>query len=175
LLNAKMESLECVQTIDVVGMRLKTAGMMIKRPFLLCSVLLLVVGGGFLIGFATRPGAWYASLAKPAFTPPGWAFPLAWFILYVLIAIAGYRAILHETRRTIQIWCFQLALNFLWPIVFFGAQQVAMAFIVIMLLLAAILTFMSMASDGWARLLFAPYAAWVAFAVVLNGSILAAN
>ena len=149
--------------------------MTIQRPLLLCILLLMVLGGGFLTGFATRPGAWYEALAKPAFTPPGWAFPLAWSILYVLIAVAGYRAILHETRRTIQVWCLQLALNFLWPIVFFGAQQIAIAFIVIMLLMAAILTFIGMARDGWARLLFVPYAAWVAFAAVLNGSILAAN
>ena len=149
--------------------------MTIKRPLLLAGLLLLVLGGGFLIGFATRPGAWYAALTKPSFTPPDWVFPLAWAVLYVLIAIAGYRAILNEQRRTVQLWCVQLALNFLWPIVFFGAQQIAMGFIVIMLLLAAILTFMSMAKDGWARALFAPYAAWVAFAAVLNGAILKAN
>jgi translocator protein len=149
--------------------------MSVTRPLLLAGLLLLVVGGGFLIGFATRPGAWYAALTKPSFTPPDWVFPLAWAVLYVLIAIAGYRAILNEQRRTVQLWCVQLALNFLWPIVFFGAQQIAMGFIVIMLLLAAILTFMSMAKDGWARALFAPYAGWVAFAAVLNGAILKAN
>ena len=149
--------------------------MTIKRPLLLAGLLLLVLGGGFLIGFATRPGAWYAALNKPWFTPPGWVFPLAWSVLYVLIAIAGYRAILNEQRRPVQLWCVQLALNFLWPIVFFGAQQITLGFIVIMLLLAAILTFMSMARDGWARLSFAPYAAWVAFAAILNGAILKAN
>ena len=149
--------------------------MSIKRPLLLAGLLLLVLGGGFLIGFATRPGIWYAALNKPSFTPPGWVFPLAWAVLYVLIAIAGYRAILNEQRRTVQVWCFQLALNFLWPIVFFGAQNIALGFIVIMLLLAAILTFMSMARDGWARLLFVPYAAWVVFAAVLNGAIFKTN
>lgn len=149
--------------------------MKIQRPLVLGGFLLLVLGGGFLIGYATRPGAWYEALAKPSFTPPNWVFPVAWTILYVCIAVAGYRVFLQERGRTFQLWGMQLALNFVWPVIFFGARQIEIAFMVIMLLLAVILAFLSVVRDGWARLLFAPYAAWVAFAAVLNGYIVSAN
>jgi len=50
-----------------------------------------VVGIGWLIGATNLPGAWYVSLAKPGFVPPNWAFPVAWTILYIMIAVAGWR------------------------------------------------------------------------------------
>src|ERR1700758_193312 len=53
--------------------------------------LVLVVGGGWIIGATNLPGSWYAGLHKPSFTPPNLLFPVAWTVLYVLIAIAGWR------------------------------------------------------------------------------------
>ncbi|WP_236001757.1 TspO/MBR family protein [Paraburkholderia elongata] len=38
------------------------------------------------------PDAWYAALQRPAFKPPNWVFPPAWSVLYVLMAIAAWRA-----------------------------------------------------------------------------------
>ena len=35
-------------------------------------------------------GAWYLSLRKPAFTPPDWAFPLAWGVVYVCAMASIY-------------------------------------------------------------------------------------
>ncbi len=49
----------------------------------------VVVGGGLLIGATNLPGAWYAGLTKPFFTPPHWLFAPAWTVIYTLIAIAG--------------------------------------------------------------------------------------
>ena len=45
-------------------------------------------------GWATAKsvGTWYAGLAKPAFNPPDWVFAPVWSALYVMIAIAGWRA-----------------------------------------------------------------------------------
>ena len=51
----------------------------------------LVLGGGLIIGFATAPGAWYAALSKPPFSPPNWIFAPVWSTLYIIIAIAGWR------------------------------------------------------------------------------------
>jgi len=137
-------------------------------------LLLLVVGGGLAIGFFTAPGEWYAGLAKPAFNPPNWIFAPVWALLYVLIAVAGW--CIFERDRSgwpMKIWCVQLALNFLWSPVFFAAHRIGLALIVILLLLAAILAFLAAAwrQDRTAAWLFAPYAAWVAFASVLNGAI----
>ena len=44
-----------------------------KRPGSLILFLLLVLGGGFALGFLTAPGEWYGGLAKPTFNPPAWA------------------------------------------------------------------------------------------------------
>ena len=72
-----------------------------------------------------------------------------------------------------RLWWTQLTLNFLWSPVFFAAHQIGLALLVILLLLSAILAFIviSWRDDRLAAWLFAPYAAWVLFASVLNGAI----
>ena len=140
----------------------------------LALFIVLVLGGGTLIGFITLPGAWYAGLAKPPFNPPNWIFGPVWTLLYIMIALAGWRTWQSKPRAPgTTVWFVQLALNFIWSPVFFGAHQIGIALIVIIMLLAAILIFMVMRwpRDRTAALLFAPYAAWVAFATLLNGSI----
>ena len=143
----------------------------------LLAFIVLVVSGGLAIGYFTAPGEWYARLNKPFFTPPGWLFAPVWTLLYVIIAVAGWRCWEVGARKTMRLWWLQLFLNFLWPLVFFSAHQIQLAFVVIMLLLTAIVGFMASAwsRDRIAMLLFVPYAAWVAFAAVLNGHIVAAN
>jgi tryptophan-rich sensory protein len=75
------------------------------------------------------------------------------------------------------LWWAQLALNFLWSPVFFAAHRIGLALVVILLLLAAILAFIALSwrRDRVSAWLFVPYAAWVAFASVLNGAILFLN
>jgi tryptophan-rich sensory protein len=145
-----------------------------KRFGPLTLFLLLVVGGGVAIGFLTAPGEWYAGLAKPPFNPPNWVFAPVWTVLYVLIAVAGWRTFERDRSSwPMKLWWAQLVLNFLWSPVFFAAHRIGLALLVILLLLAAILAFlvMSWRQSRVAAWLFAPYAAWVAFAAVLNGSI----
>jgi tryptophan-rich sensory protein len=146
------------------------------RPLIL--FLLLVVGGGLAVGYVTAPGEWYASLIKPWFNPPSWVFAPVWTVLYVLIAVAGWRTFVRDrTGLRMKLWCGQLALNFIWSPIFFAFHQVGIALLVILLLLTTIVAFMaaSWRKDRVAAWLFAPYAAWVAFASVLNASILVLN
>ena len=140
--------------------------------------ILLVVGGGLLIGFFTAPGLWYEALAKPSFNPPNWLFGPIWSVLYVLVAIVGWRIWQREpSGAAMKLWWFQLALNFLWSPVFFALHQVGLALAIILALLAAILVFIAIAwkLDRLAVYLFVPYAAWVAFASLLNAAIWALN
>jgi translocator protein len=136
--------------------------------------LVVMLGGGLVLGGLTVPGAWYAGLAKPAFNPPAWLFGPVWTVLYVLIAIAGWRLWQRDRHGgPMKLWWAQVALNFLWTPIFFGAHQIGLALVVILLMLAAILGFIvtTWRLDRVAAWLFVPYAAWVAFASVLNASI----
>lgn len=148
------------------------------RTFILALFIAAVLGGGILIGASNVPGEWYASLNKPPFNPPNWVFAPVWSVLYIMIAIAGWRVWMRERGGTpMAIWFVQLGLNFLWPPIFFGLQRPGAALIVIAALLVTIAMFIVQTCDNdrvsaW---LFTPYAAWVAFAAVLNMSIVMLN
>lgn len=133
-----------------------------------------VVGTGWLIGATNLPGDWYAGLAKPGFVPPNWAFPVAWTILYIMIAIAGWRTFRREPMGTaMQVWFAQLILNFIWSPVMFTMHQIGAALVILIGLFVAIMTYIVIEAsrDRLAASLFVPYAAWVAFAGVLNAAI----
>ena len=144
----------------------------------LVAFLVLVSGGGLAIGYVTAPGAWYAQLAKPAFNPPSLVFGLVWPVLYILIAVAGWRIWRRDRGgRAMTLWWAQLGLNFAWPPVFFSAHGIGLALVIVVVLFAVVLAFMAAAwrRDRVAAFLFAPYAVWVAFAAVLNAMIWSLN
>ncbi|TDK35403.1 tryptophan-rich sensory protein [Rhizobium deserti] len=140
--------------------------------------MIAVVALGSLVGLLNIPGEWYQSLQKPFFNPPNWLFGPAWTTLYILIGIAGARTWL-DGRYSIRmkIWFVQMGLNFLWSPAFFGLQSPLLGLVVILPLLIAILAFirMSWPVDRIAAWLFVPYALWVAFATLLNLSIVVLN
>ena len=148
------------------------------RYLSLALFLLIVLGGGLAIGYATLPGDWYAGLAKPAFNPPNWVFAPVWSLLYICIALAGLRIWRADEIAPLKpLWICQLILNFLWSPVFFGLRLPGPALVVILALLAIILLFIARAwnRDRIAAWLFIPYAAWVAFASLLNAAIVRLN
>lgn len=149
-----------------------------SRILSLIAFVAIVLGGGTLIGLATTPGDWFAALQKPWFNPPGWLFGPVWTLLYVAIAIAGWRTYLRRPGGTsMAIWVIQLIVNFTWSPVFFGLHMIGLALIVIVFLLAAIVAFIAATwrVDRLSGLLFMPYLAWVIFATALNLSILLMN
>jgi tryptophan-rich sensory protein len=117
---------------------------------------------------------WYAGLIKPPFNPPNHVFGPVWTILYVLMAVSVW--IVWKTRpspcrrRGLRLFCVQLALNFLWPWIFFSRHQIFTAFLDIVVLwiaiLLTILTFRKMSTT--AAWMLVPYLAWVTFASYLN-------
>ncbi len=140
--------------------------------------LILTIAGGLLIGFLTRPGEWYANLAKPTFTPPSSIFAPVWTLLYIMIAVAGWRTFARDPLGPAMIvWIIALVLNFSWSPIFFGLNQPVAAFAVIVTLLAAIIAFIGLAwqQDAVSALLFLPYAAWTLFAALLNAAICRLN
>jgi len=145
---------------------------------LLALFLLVVIGTGAVIGALTAPGPWYAALEKPSFNPPGWVFGPVWFALYVMIAVAGWRTFVRARSSTaMALWYGQMLLNWAWSPVWFTLHLLWPAFAVIVGLLALILAFVASTwrSDPISAGAFVPYAAWVAFASVLNLSIAILN
>lgn len=145
------------------------------RSALVCGVVVALVS---LTGALFPPGAWYAGLDQPAGTPPDAAFPIAWTLLYIAMAIAAWRVWrARGLRREIGLFVVQLALNALWMPVAFGAQALGWALLVIVALwltLAATLAAFWRA-DRLAGLLLVPYLAWVSYAVYLNAGLLWLN
>lgn len=140
------------------------------------AVLLL----GFLSGASVAAGsdnAWYQMLAKPALTPPDWAFPVAWTILYVLIGLA--LAIVLNARGArerglgIALFAVQLVANLMWTPLFFGWHRVVLAFavIVVMVVTALATTFVFGRVRPAAAWLMVPYLVWICFAGALTWSI----
>ena len=83
-----------------------------------------------------------------------------------------------EKRTSGLLWFwFQLILNTLWSIVFFGLHLPGMAFLIILCLWVAIyMTILEFITEdriaGWALI---PYLCWVTFAGVLNAAIVVLN
>ncbi len=122
-------------------------------------------------GSRFAPGPWYMQLNKPSWTPPPWAFPVVWTTLYIMIAIAGWKAWQAQGfGPLVVIWIVQLILNALWSWIMFGRKQIGWAFADIAALWLAIATFSVLAwpVSQIASLLFVPYLAWVTIALVLN-------
>lgn len=143
-----------------------------------------VVLTGTIGSLATGPNieGWYAGLAKPSFNPPNWAFPVAWTLLYAMIAVSGWRLLgaLPRTGPARRGWWLaaaafaaQLALNATWTPVFFAAHAIGPGIVVSAAMLAMILWTirLSWRFDRAAAWLLVPYAAWVAFATGLNAAI----
>ncbi|RJL06543.1 tryptophan-rich sensory protein [Paracoccus aestuarii] len=139
--------------------------------FDLLMIFLLASAAAAATGIIFRPGAWYDALRKPAFTPPKWAFPVAWSAIYLLSAVAAARvATLPGAGMALALWSAQIALNTLWTPVFFGARQIALGMVVILTLLV---TVASMIVAFWqldwrSALLLLPYLAWLVVAAGLN-------
>lgn len=127
----------------------------------------------------TALGSWYSGLDKPSFNPPNSVFGPVWTVLYILMAVAAWRAWKKgrdaglPTGTAVALFGVQLVLNAGWSIAFFGLQAPGPAFVVIVALwlaiAATILAFRRL--DGWAAAMMVPYLAWVSFAGALNFSI----
>ena len=143
-----------------------------------------VIAVGFVAGQLSNSGygnPWFDALAKPALMPPGWVFGVAWTILYALLGVvlSFLLSAAPSRARSTALWLFlsQLALNFSWSPLFFGAHQVelALAVLVAMLVLSMAATRSVAGLSRTAAWLLAPYLAWLGFATYLNYEIMRLN
>jgi len=124
---------------------------------------------------------WYETLIKPPLTPPAEYFPIAWKILYSLMAIAFIIILFKPNSRNkfiaIGLFLFQLLLNFAWSYVFFALQSPILGMIDVTFLFLILLITMGYVFkvSKLAGFLLIPYLLQVIFAIYLNAGILFLN
>jgi len=145
-----------------------------------------VVGGVAWLGSRKSPRdlrtkLWYQRLKKPPFNPPDAVFPVVWSMLYALMAYSGWRTweqpLSLPRRRALLLWATQLGLNAGWAQLFFGSHRPRLALADVVAMETAILAYIREVGgvDPVAAVCFVPYAAWVAFATLLNAEIVRRN
>ncbi len=148
-----------------------------NRWFVLCGFIVLCLAVGGLAGAFTSQAVveWFPTLKKPLLNPPNWVFAPVWTALYLMMAVAAWRAWMKGATATgVLGWFYvQLALNFLWSFLFFGAHAIGLALIelVVLWITIAITGSKFWQLDKTAGLLFVPYLAWVSFATYLNAGL----
>lgn len=124
---------------------------------------------------------WYAALVKPVETPPDWAFPVAWIVIYVLIGLA-LAMVIHARGSTMRgpavaLFAAQMVANLIWTPLFFGAHQIFWSLVTLgamfVLTLATTIAFSRIRAG--AALLMLPYLAWIVFAGYLTYMVGALN
>ncbi len=146
-----------------------------------CLFLPLLTGG--LAAFFTNDSMKkFEEMMKPPLTPPGYLFPIVWTGLYILMGIASYLVFTADAKgddkeKALRLYGLQLAVNFLWPILFFRFSLYLFAFFWILLLWGMILVIIVMFNqiNRAAAYLMMPYLLWVTFAGYLNFAIYLLN
>ncbi len=117
---------------------------------------------------------WYPTLAKPSWTPSGAVIGAVWTVLYTLMGVAAW--LVWRRRDTagraaaLTAFIAQLTLNTAWSAIFFGLRMPGLAAAEVLVLEAAVIVTIMLFRrvSPPAAWLLVPYAAWTAFAAVLN-------
>ena len=127
-----------------------------------------------------KPGVWYTGLNKPSWTPPNWAFPVVWSLLFGLNAWAGWmiwEAIGLSRPDVLALYVGSLLLNAGWSWLFFGRKRMDLALIDVALLwlslVAVVAVFWSIRPAAALPVL--PYLLWVTIAATLNREMIRLN
>ena len=139
---------------------------------------------GFFSGRLAGSGGgnpWFMELTKPSLYPPPATFGIVWSILYVLMGIALAMVVTARgapgRNAAIMVFAVQFVLNLAWSPLFFGAQQITSALVLLVVIdIAVIITVLLFRKvRPMAAYLLLPYLAWVLFATLLNWQFLQAN
>lgn len=144
----------------------------------IASVAVVAVIGGLL----TDVGDWYASLRKPSWNPPNWAFGPGWTVIFICIATSGVMAWEtaqdDATRRTLAtLFVINAVLNIAWSPLFFKLRRPDWSIIELIpfwLSILALVIYIATISSS-AALVMLPYLAWVTFAGLLNWRVVQLN
>lgn len=141
----------------------------------LIPCLLIPVATGGLSALLAGGMKDFETVNQPPLSPPGWLFPIAWTVLYLLMGLASYLVLTGPATRprihsALIVYGIQLAVNFFWSIFFFRFDAYLFSFFWLLLLWVLILVTIGKfaairRAAGW---LLVPYLIWVTFAGYLN-------
>ena len=152
------------------------------KPYIVSVLIALAVGG--LSALATKGNMdIYSEIVKPPLSPPTVLFPIVWSVLYVLMGIsAGRIYVAHKCGNedacsALTVYAINLAVNFLWSILFFNLRIFLISAVWLALLIAIIITMIVKFKNivpwtGWLQI---PYLVWCCFALYLNIAIYILN
>lgn len=142
---------------------------------LIIALIIPMVVGGVSSALSSQGMTMYGSLNKPPLSPPAWVFPVVWTILYLMMGLASYYIFISEAdRRTktmaLVFYAIQLAINFMWSIIFFNWNEYLIAFFWLLLLWCVVIicAFRFFPINKTAAYLLIPYIIWLTFAAYLN-------
>ncbi len=151
------------------------------KKFLISIGIPLATGG--LAALLTKDSMdLYSKINQPPLSPPGWLFPVAWTILYLLMGISLYLIWNNSTDYNFKkvafiLFSVQLILNFIWSLVFFNSRQFTAAFIILifMFIFTLFMTLRFYKINKISAFLQIPYILWLTFAAYLNYAICVLN
>ncbi len=145
-----------------------------KKSLIVAVALPLAVGGlsALITGGAMKD---FANINQPPLSPPGWLFPIAWTILYILMGVASWlifvsKAPYKKKNNALVLYAIQLFFNFFWSIFFFKLNLYTFSLIwliaLLVLIIATAVKFKKISNTAFG--LIVPYILWVCFACYLN-------
>ena len=143
-----------------------------NKSTLIISILIPIAVGSLSALFSGRTSL-YSQINKPALSPPGYVFPIVWFILYFLMGVSSY--IIYESNslkkeNALKTYALQLFFNFWWSIIFFRFSLYLFAFLwlLVMIALIAMMIYKFYQINRLSSYLQIPYLLWCLFAAYLN-------
>jgi tryptophan-rich sensory protein len=140
--------------------------------------ILAVTGIGLVIGFIAPTGDWFEALAKPRFMAPEWFHRGAWLIVYVLLAIVGWRLwLIDSAAGATRLWATIVILSWWFtPALFLmRSPPIALAVVASLGLLMLALACLTWRFDRISSLLLLPCIAAVLYAVGVTAAIVMLN
>ncbi|MEM7239351.1 MAG: TspO/MBR family protein, partial [Pseudomonadota bacterium] len=138
--------------------------------WLLFAGLCLVAGSAVGAFTGSSIDNWFTTIQLPSFQPPNAIFPIVWTLLYLLMGTAAWlmwrRYGFSGAKGALSLFALQFLMNLSWTPVFFGAQSIGGALVLILAILiaVAITTIAFWRKSVLAGALLIPYLAWVGFA-----------
>ncbi|MBD5403180.1 tryptophan-rich sensory protein [bacterium] len=124
---------------------------------------------------------WYLTLNKPLFTPPQSYFPIAWSVLYLLMAVSIILVLIKPNSKTkfyaVTFFTIQLFFNYLWTYLFFELHSTKYALIdllcILIFLTLTMIIFFKLSKPAFFLLI--PYLLQIFFAIYLTVGIAILN